>query len=127
LNVIKILTRNGFSLDSCLDGWLKNHHFQSCGAVKGGGMTKADFIEKLAEKGDTTKKHASEAVDLVFSAIAEVLSSGDEIAIPGFGKFSVAQRAARTGVNPQTKQKIRIEATKVPKFSAAKALKEAVK
>jgi DNA-binding protein HU-beta len=90
-------------------------------------MTKAEFIEKLAEKGGTTKKHASEAVDLVFDAITEVLGSGDEIAIPGFGKFSVAERAARTGVNPQTKEKIKIAATKVPKFSAAKALKEAVK
>lgn len=90
-------------------------------------MTKAEFVEKLAEKGGTTKKHASEALETVFGAIADELAKGSQISIPGFGKFSVVKRAARTGINPQTKKKIKIKATKAPKFTAAKALKEAVK
>ncbi len=90
-------------------------------------MTKAELIEKLAKKGGTTKKQASEALDMVFGTIAAELKKGAEIAIPGFGKFSVVNRAARTGINPQTKKKIKIHATKAPKFSAAKALKESVK
>ena len=90
-------------------------------------MTKADMVDKLAEKGQMTKKLASESLDLVFSAISEVLVAGDEISMPGFGKFSVIVRQARTGLNPQTKQKINIPETKVPKFTAAKALKESVK
>lgn len=90
-------------------------------------MNKAEFVDKLAEKGEITKKLASESIELVFSSIAEVLVSGDEITIPGFGKFSVAVRQARTGLNPQTKEKINIPETKVPKFTSAKALKESIK
>jgi nucleoid DNA-binding protein len=90
-------------------------------------MTKAEFVDKLSEKGQMTKKLASESLDLVFSAISDVLVAGDEISVPGFGKFSVAVRQARTGLNPQTKAKINIPETRVPKFSAAKALKESIK
>jgi nucleoid DNA-binding protein len=90
-------------------------------------MTKAEFIDTLAKKGETTKKHAGEAVELVFSTIREQLAKGEQISVPGFGKFSVVKRAARTGINPRTKKKIKIKATKAPKFSAAKALKLAVK
>jgi nucleoid DNA-binding protein len=59
--------------------------------------------------------------------MADVLVAGEEIAVPGFGKFSVATRKARTGMNPRTKKKIKIPETKVPKFSSAKALKDSVK
>jgi DNA-binding protein HU-beta len=90
-------------------------------------MTKAEMVDKLAEKGNITKKLASESIDLVFSAISEVLVAGDEISVPSFGKFSVIVRQARTGLNPQTKQKINIPETKAPKFTAAKALKESIK
>jgi nucleoid DNA-binding protein len=90
-------------------------------------MTKAEFVDKLAEKGEITKKLASDTIDLVFSSISDVLVAGEEISIPGFGKFSVATRKARTGLNPQTKAKINIPETKVPKFSSAKALKDSVK
>ncbi len=90
-------------------------------------MTKAEFVDKLAEKGETTKKHASEAIEMVFGAIKDVLVSGDEVSIPGFGKFSIVTRKARSGINPRTKEKISIDATKAPKFSAAKALKESIK
>jgi len=90
-------------------------------------MTKAEFIDALAKKGGTTKKHAGEAFQLVFGCIAEQLVQGEQVSVPGFGKFSVVKRAARTGINPRTKKKIKIKATKAPKFSAAKALKESVK
>lgn len=90
-------------------------------------MTKAEFIDRLAKKGETTKKAAGAALDMVFSTISEELSKGEQISVPGFGKFSVVKRAARTGINPRTKKKIKIKATKAPKFSAAKALKEKVK
>ncbi|MEI6135070.1 MAG: HU family DNA-binding protein [Desulfomonile sp.] len=90
-------------------------------------MTKAEFVDKLAEKGKITKKQASEAIELIFTTVAEGLVAGDEISIPGFGKFSVALRKARTGLNPQTKEKIKIPETKAPKFSAAKALKDSIK
>ena len=90
-------------------------------------MTKAEFVDKLAEKGKITKKQASETINLIFGTMADVLVAGEEIAIPGFGKFSVATRKARTGMNPRTKKKIKIPETKVPKFSSAKALKDSVK
>jgi nucleoid DNA-binding protein len=59
--------------------------------------------------------------------VADSLVAGQEVYIPGFGKFSVVVRKARTGLNPQTKKKINIPETKVPKFTAAKALKESIK
>jgi DNA-binding protein HU-beta len=90
-------------------------------------MTKAEFVDKLAEKGEITKKQASEAIELIFSTLSDVLVAGEEIAIPGFGKFSVIDRKARTGLNPQTKKKIKIPAKKAPKFTGAKALKDSVK
>ena len=90
-------------------------------------MTKAEFVDKLAEKGETTKKHASEAIEMVFGAIKDVLVSGDEVSIPGFGKFSIVTRKARSGITPRTIEKISIDATKAPKCSAAKALKESIK
>ena len=90
-------------------------------------MTKAEFVDKLAEKGEITKKLASDTINLVFSSISEVLVAGEEISIPGFGKFSVVTRKARTGLNPQTKARINIPETKVPKFTSAKALKDSVK
>jgi nucleoid DNA-binding protein len=90
-------------------------------------MNKAEFVDKLAEKGKITKKLATEALELVFSIIGEALVNGDEIAVPGFGKFSVVVRKARTGLNPQTKEKINIPETKAAKFTAAKSLKESIK
>ena len=90
-------------------------------------MKKAEFVDKLAEKGKITKKLATEALEPVFSIIGEALVNGDEIAVPGFGKFSVVVRKARTGLNPKTKKKINIPEKKAPKFSAAKSLKESIK
>ncbi len=90
-------------------------------------MNKAEFVDKLAEKGKITKKQATEAIEMVFSIIGEALVNGDEIAVLGFGKFAVVVRKARTGLNPQTRAKINIPETKAAKFTAAKALKESIK
>jgi nucleoid DNA-binding protein len=90
-------------------------------------MTKAEFVDKLAEKGKITKKLASEIIELVFSSISDVLVVGQEISIPGFGKFSITVRKARMGLNPQTKKKIKIPERKAPKFTASKVLKESIK
>lgn len=89
-------------------------------------MTKEELIE-AASKGCCSKKEASDTVNALFDAISGALSKGDKVAITGFGTFSVSKRAARMGVNPRTGAKIKIAATKVPKFKAGKTLKEAVK
>lgn len=74
-----------------------------------------------------TKKGAENAVDTVFDTIMKELGKGEEVSIAGFGAFVAKKRAARTGVNPRTGQKIQIAATVTPKFRAGKALKAAVK
>ena len=90
-------------------------------------MTKAEFVDKLAERGKITKKQGSEAINLMFTTMADSLAAGEEIYIPGFGKFSVVVRKERSGVNPSTRKKIKIPETKAPKFTPAKALKESIK
>lgn len=90
-------------------------------------MTKADFVDKLAAKSGLTKKDAAAVVDAFVEVVTESLKKGEEVQFTGFGKFYVQKRDAREGINPQTKAKIRIAATKVPKFSAGLALKNAVK
>jgi len=89
-------------------------------------MTKEDLIEEVAKTCDS-KKQAGDVVNAVLDTITSALSKGQEIIITGFGKFSVSKRAARMGVNPRTGEKIKIAATKVPKFKAGKSLKDAVK
>jgi len=76
---------------------------------------------------DLKKKEAVSAVDTVFDTIVKALSTGDDVTIPGFGKFRVARRAARMGRNPMTGESIQIKASVKPKFRAGKVLKEAVK
>ena len=90
-------------------------------------MTKADFVDRLAAKSGLTKKDAAGVVDAFVGVVTEALKKGEEVQFTGFGKFYVQKRQARQGINPQTKQKITIPATKVPKFSAGLALKSAVK
>ncbi len=89
-------------------------------------MNKGELIKEV-EKVTSTKKEATAAVDAVFAAISKALKKGGTVAIAGFGTFKVAKRAARTGRNPQTGKEIKIKARKVPKFTAGKALKDAVK
>jgi len=90
-------------------------------------VTKAEFVDKLAAKSGLTKKDAASVVDAFVEVVTDSLQKGEEVQFTGFGKFYVQQRGAREGINPQTKAKIRIPASKVPKFSAGLALKSAVK
>ena len=90
-------------------------------------MTKKEFVDLYFQKGEFTTKVDAEKKAMAFLAtIEEVLEKGDEISFLGFGKFEVAERAARTGKNPQTGEAIKIPASKAPKFKAGKALKDVV-
>jgi DNA-binding protein HU-beta len=89
-------------------------------------MTKAEFVEKVAGSFDS-KKAAADAVDSVLNGIQDTLAGGGSVNFTGFGKFSVADRAARQGVNPRTGERITIAAGRVPKFSAGAGLKSKVK
>lgn len=90
-------------------------------------INKKSLVEAIVQELGITKKDATVAVDTVFSTIADTLAEGGKVDISGFGKFEITERAARTGINPATKEKIQIAASKSPKFKAAKALKDAVK
>lgn len=90
-------------------------------------MTKAEFVDKLAAKSGLTKKDAAGVVDAFVEVITDSLKKGEDVQFTGFGKFYVQNRDAREGINPQTKAKIQIPASTVPKFSAGLALKNAVK
>ncbi|PIR44262.1 DNA-binding protein [Candidatus Wolfebacteria bacterium CG10_big_fil_rev_8_21_14_0_10_31_9] len=91
-------------------------------------MKKPELVEALMQAaGIEVKKQATTIVESVFDIITKTIARGEEVAIPGFGTFKVAKRAARMGVNPKTGEKIQIAASIKPKFRAAKALKEAVK
>ena len=89
-------------------------------------MNKGDLANEVS-KVLKTKKDAQAAVDCVLSSITKALGKGGSVSLIGFGTFKVAERKARKGRNPQTGEEIYIAASKVPKFVAAKALKEAVK
>ncbi len=89
--------------------------------------SKKDIVERVAENTGLTKKAAEAAVNEVFAEITDTLKDGGEISIMGFGKFEVKTRAARTGINPATMEKIEIAESKAPAFKAAKTLKDAVK
>ena len=80
----------------------------------------------VAEAADISKAAAGRAVDAVFDGIADSLKKGDSVTLVGFGTFSVSDRAARSGRNPRTGETIQIKASKMPKFKAGKALKDAV-
>jgi DNA-binding protein HU-beta len=90
-------------------------------------VTKSEFVDRVAEQSGLGKSEASKAVDAALTVIEETLSRGGEVNFTGFGKFTVADRGARQGVNPQTGERIQIAASKVPRFSAGSALKSAVK
>ncbi len=89
-------------------------------------MNKGDLINEVA-KVVSTKKEAQEAVDCILSSITKALKKGDTVTLVGFGTFKVTKRKARKGRNPQTGEEIKIKASKAPKFTPGKSLKEAVK
>jgi DNA-binding protein HU-beta len=90
-------------------------------------VTKQEFVEQVAQESGLGKGDAEKAVNAVLETIEEVLSRGGEVSFTGFGKFTVADRGARQGVNPQTGEKIQIAASRVPRFSAGSSLKSSVK
>lgn len=90
-------------------------------------MNKSELIARIADDTGLAKAKVTEVVDLIGKVITEELKHGDGLSIVGFGTFSVKERAARTGRNPQTGEEIQIAASKVPSFKAGKALKDAVK
>ena len=89
-------------------------------------MNKAELIDAVAEKGDISKVDARKAVDAALEVFTEAMAKGDSVTLVGFGTFSVKERAARTGKNPQTGEPIAIDAAKVPTFKAGKNLKDAI-
>jgi DNA-binding protein HU-beta len=89
-------------------------------------MTKVELINAVAAKTGLTKKDSEKAVSAVFGTIADTLKEGDKVSLVGFGTFDVKTRAAREGINPRTKEKIQIAASKLPTFKAGKALKDLV-
>ena len=89
-------------------------------------MNKAELIDAVAESADLSKAAASNAVDAVFDVITNALKAGDSVTVVGFGTFSVKQRAARSGRNPQTGATIQIPASTLPAFKPGKALKDSV-
>jgi DNA-binding protein HU-beta len=90
--------------------------------------TKAEFVDRIAEKTDLSRRDAAKAVDAFIDTITESLKRGEEVSFTGFGKFSTQRRAARQGVNPRNpSEKVQIPAATVPKFSAGSQLKQAVR
>lgn len=91
-------------------------------------MTKSELIEQIATSTGLSKRDVETVVESLLETVTKTLTSGGEVTLTGFGSFSVSDRKAREGVNPQNpSQKIHIPATKVPKFKAGKSLKDAVK
>ena len=90
-------------------------------------MNKVELIAAVAEKAGLSKKDAEKAVAAVVSTIEKTLADGGKVQLIGFGTFEVRKRAARIGRNPQTKESIKIAASKQPVFKAGQALKNAVK
>lgn len=90
-------------------------------------MNKQGIVERVNEKLGTTKVQAEQVVDTVIDCVVSSLKNGDEVSIAGLGIFSVKKRAARTARNPRTGETVQVKAMNVPKFRAAKALKDAVK
>ena len=89
-------------------------------------MNKSQLIDAVASDSGLSKADSARAIDSIVNTVTKTLKKGDEVAITGFGKFSVVKRAARQGVNPRTGERVKIKASKAPKFSAGASLKQAV-
>ncbi len=90
-------------------------------------MNKTDLIQQIADKANASKSDAQKFFDAFTDVVESELKKGNQVQITGFGKFYVQKRDARQGINPQTKQRINIPASKVPKFTAGNALKDSIK
>ncbi len=89
-------------------------------------MNKAELVAALAQKANVTKKDAEGVLNAFIDTVSAELKKGEKVQLVGFGTFETVKRAARKGMNPQTKKAITIPATKAPKFKAGKALKDVV-
>jgi DNA-binding protein HU-beta len=89
-------------------------------------MNKTQLVEAVAADSGLSKADSSRAIESFVSTVSKTLKKGDEVVITGFGKFSVVKRAARQGVNPRTGEKVKIKASKAPKFTAGAGLKQTV-
>lgn len=89
-------------------------------------MNKTELIAAMAEKSELTKKDAEKALSAFLESVEDALKKGDKVQLVGFGTFEVKHRAARTGINPQTKKPVKIKASKAPSFKAGKAFKDAL-
>ena len=90
-------------------------------------MNKSELVDQLASRADLKRSEAEKTLNALTDIVKETLQRGGDVAITGFGKFSVAERGARQGVNPQTGERIQIAASKAPKFSAGADFKKALK
>lgn len=90
-------------------------------------VNKDALVDAIASKTDLSKKDVEAVIETLVEKITEEIRTGNKVTLTGFGTFKTSARAAREGINPQTKAKIQIPAMTVPKFTAGKALKEAVK
>jgi len=93
---------------------------------KGTKVNKSQLIDAIAEAADLPKASAAKALEAVIDTVSNTLKGGEQVVLVGFGTFSVKERPARTGRNPQTGQPIEIAAARIPNFKAGKALKDAV-
>ena len=89
-------------------------------------MNKNELITTMAEKSGLTKKDCDAALAALTASVEDALKAGDKVSLVGFGTFEVKSRAARTGINPQTKKPVKIAASKAPAFKAGKAFKDAL-
>jgi nucleoid DNA-binding protein len=90
-------------------------------------INKDALISEIAQKTDLSKKDIELVIDTLLDEITKSIKDDQKVTLTGFGTFRISKRAAREGINPQTKEKITIPAMNIPKFTAGKALKEAVK
>jgi len=89
-------------------------------------MNKSELVDAVSSQSGLAKADAARAVDAVLDTVSAALKGGDSVALVGFGTFAVKARAARTGLNPRTREPLQIPASKMPVFKAGKALKDAV-
>jgi DNA-binding protein HU-beta len=89
-------------------------------------MNKSQMIAAVAADSGLSKADSARAVESLLDTVTRTLKKGDDVSLTGFGKFSVIRRAARQGVNPRTGERVKIKASKAPKFSAGASLKQAI-
>lgn len=100
---------------------------RKAGDIMAGNVNKDALVAEIAVKTDLSKKDVEAVIDNFVEIVTKSIKGGNKVTLTGFGTFRVSNRAAREGINPQTKAKIQIPAMSVPKFTAGKALKEAVR